>query len=128
MSDYTIIAVADAPNVLRNYPGEIRFLKDSLGTEQTALTYRRMPAETGSKGSYGHRHKEQEEVVYVIKGTLQGKFDDEIKEIAEGMAVRVAPRTVRGFWNEGPEDVELLIISSRIDEEDWEKVEDFWPE
>lgn len=128
MDDYTIIDVSDAPDVLGDYPGEMRFLKDALGTEQVALTFRRMPAKTGSKGGYGHRHKQQEEVVYVMKGTLQGKFGDEIKELGPDTAVRIAPATVRGFWNEGPDDVELLILSNRIPEGDAEKVEDFWPE
>lgn len=128
MSGYTISKVSDAPDILGDYPGEMRFLKNALGTEQIAVTYRRMPAQTGSKGSYGHRHKAQEEVVYVTKGTLQGKFGDEIKELGPDTAVRIAPQTVRGFWNEGPDDVELLIISNRIAKDDWEKVEDFWPE
>ena len=128
MKGYTLITVSDAPDVLGDYPGEMRFLKDALGTEQVAVTYRRIPAKTGSKGSYGHRHKNQEEIVFIIKGTIQGKFDNEIEELGPGAAIRIAPKTVRGFWNEGPEDVELLIISNRIAKDDWEKVEDFWPE
>lgn len=126
--DYTIIKVTDAPDVLGDYPGEMRFLKDTLGTEQVALTFRRMPAGTGSKGSYGHRHRTQEEVVYIAKGTLQGKFGKEIKELGPGTVVRIAPHTIRGFWNEGPEDVELFILSNRIPKDDSQKVDDFWPE
>ena len=40
----------------------------AIGAEQVALTYRRMPQHTGSKGSYGHRHKTQEELYFVDRG------------------------------------------------------------
>ena len=62
MSDYTVLALTDAPDVLGDYPGEMRFLTRPLGAEQTALTWRRMPPDSGSRGSYGHRHKSQEEL------------------------------------------------------------------
>ena len=47
----------DVPDVLGDYPGEMRMLTTDLGTEQVAFTYRRMPQHTGGKGSYGHCHK-----------------------------------------------------------------------
>ena len=84
---------------------------------------------TGSKGSYGHRHKEQEEIYFVVSGKLQFKLGDEIVEAGRGTAVRVSPEVVRGVWNDEPEDAELVIVSRKIDDPraDGEIVDDFWP-
>lgn len=130
MSAYTITPVAEADDVLGDdYPGEMRFLAGALGTEQVAFTYRRMPPGTGSKGSYGHRHRTQEEIYFVIDGTLQFKLDDEVIDVGPLTAVRIAPSTVRGVWNEGPEEARLVICSTRVDDlrAEGEIVEDFWP-
>lgn len=130
MSGYTIIAAQDVNDVLGDYPGEMRMLADALGTEQVAFTYRRMPAKTGGKGSYGHAHRTQEEVYFVISGTLQFKLGDEVIDVGPLTAVRVAPATVRSVWNEGPQDVELVICSVRLADQSDEHVlhEGFWPE
>ncbi len=130
MSDYTIIAAEDVDDVLGDYPGEMRMFTEAIGAQQVAFTFRRMPAETGGKGSYGHSHKTQEEVYFVISGTLQFKLGDEIVDVVPQTAVRVAPETVRSVWNEGPDDAELVICSLRLTgtEGDHELHEGFWPE
>ena len=89
-----------------------------------------MPAKTGGKGGYGHRHKTQEEIYFVVDGTLQFKLEDEIIDAGPGTAVRVAPEVVRSVWNEGPEDARLVIVSTKIDDlrDDGEMIEGFWPE
>jgi mannose-6-phosphate isomerase-like protein (cupin superfamily) len=130
MSDYTVRHADDVPDVLGDYPGEMRFFAEPLGCEQVAFTYRRMPAQTGGKGSYGHRHKTQEEIYFVVSGQLQFKLEDEIVEAGPGTAVRVAPHIVRSAWNEGPDDAEIVICSTRIDDVvgDADLVPDFWPD
>ena len=130
MSNYSIRKLEEVPDFLGDYPGEMRFFTGELGNEQVALTHRRMPAKTGGKGSYGHRHKTQEEVYFVIDGTLQFKLEDEVIDVGPGTAVRVAPEVVRSVWNEGPEDANLIIISPRIESvrDDAEMIADFWPE
>ncbi|TML19152.1 MAG: cupin domain-containing protein [Actinobacteria bacterium] len=95
MSDYTIKHIAEVQDVLGDYPGEMRMMTGDLGSEQVAFTYRRMPRHTGGKGSYGHRHKEQEEVYFVASGKLQFKLGDDVVELEKGNAVRVAPETWR---------------------------------
>jgi len=129
MSGYTVTHVTEADDVLGEYPGEMRFLAGELGTEQVAFTYRRMAPQTGSKGSYGHRHRTQEEIYFVIDGTLQFKLDDEVLDVGPLTAVRIAPPTVRGVWNEGPEDAHLVICSTKVDDlrSEGEIVEGFWP-
>jgi hypothetical protein len=41
----------------------------------------------------------------------------------------VAPAVVRSVWNDGPDDVELVIVSTKIGDPraDVEIVEGFWP-
>ncbi|HXY17201.1 MAG TPA: cupin domain-containing protein [Gaiellaceae bacterium] len=130
MGSWTVKALAEIPDVLGDYPGEMRMLTTHVGAEQVALTYRRMPANTGGKGSYGHGHKTQEELYLVLSGTLQFKLDDEVLDVPAQSAVRVPPDVVRSVWNEGPDDAELVIASVRVDDPEGDAfyVEDFWPE
>jgi mannose-6-phosphate isomerase-like protein (cupin superfamily) len=128
---FTQIAFTDAADVMGDrYPGEMRFLTGALETDQVAVTYRRMPAGTGGKGSYGHRHHTQEEVYLVTAGRLQFKLGDELRDVDAGSAVRVAPDVVRSVWNDGPDDGELLIVSTWIEDlrSDVDTVPDFWQE
>src|SRR4051794_19566175 len=94
----------------------MRIFTEHLDAEQVALTHRVMPPGTGGKGGYGHRHKLQEEIYFVVSGTLQFKLGDEIVDVEGGGAVRVAPDVVRSVWNDGPGDAELLIVSMRLDD------------
>jgi mannose-6-phosphate isomerase-like protein (cupin superfamily) len=129
VAGWTILPVSEGFDPTGDYPGEMRFLSHALGSEQVALTYRRMTPRTGGKGSYGHRHHRQEEIYFVISGTLEFKLEDEVVEVGPLTAVRVAPEVVRSIWNEGPEDVELVICSTRSEDPraEAELVEDFWP-
>jgi len=131
MAGYTIKALDEIPDVLGDYPGEMRMSAVSdLGCEQVGFTWRRMPPLTGGKGSYGHRHKTQEEVYFVASGTLQFKLEDELIDVPAGTVVRVAPEVARSVWNEGPGDAVVIVVSTRSDDprEDTESVEDFWPD
>jgi len=130
VNEYQIVKLEEVDDWLGDYPGEMRGITYPIGAQQVALTYRRMPQHTGSKGSYGHRHNELEELYFVISGKLQFKFGDEVVELAKHEAVRVPPQTVRGVWNEEPDDAELIIVSRRIEDPvgDASQVEGFWPE
>ena len=130
MSEYQVVALEDVENWLGDYPGEMRGITYAIGAEQVAITYRRMPQHTGSKGSYGHRHKTQEEIYFVISGKLQFKLGEEVIELGKHHAIRVPPQTWRGVWNDEPEDAELIIVSPRVADPsaDGEHTgDDFWP-
>ena len=130
MTNYTLKPLEEIPDVLGEYPGEMRMGSLGLDCEQVAFTWRRMPAQTGGKGSYGHRHKTQEEVYFVAAGTLLFKLEDEVMEVPAGTVVRVGPEVARSVWNEGPEDAVLIMVSKKLDDPsaDVETVEDFWVE
>jgi quercetin dioxygenase-like cupin family protein len=131
MSNYTVVSVENIENAFeaRGWPGAMRFLTKDLGNEQVAITHRTMPQHAGGKGGYGHKHKTQEEIVYVIRGELEIKLDDKIEIVKAGQAIRIAPEVVRSLWNEKPEEAEILIISTKAInvDDDTEIVKDFWP-
>ena len=131
MPGYTIRSLEEIPDVLGDYPGEMRMCAaGDVGMEQVGFTWRRLPPGTGGKGSYGHRHRTQEEVYFVASGTLQFKIEDEVIDVPENTVVRVSPEVVRSVWNEGPDDAVVIIVSTRSEDprEDVELQENFWPE
>jgi mannose-6-phosphate isomerase-like protein (cupin superfamily) len=130
VAGYSIKRLEEVPDVLGDYPGEMRMCAGHIGAEQVAFTWRRMPAQTGGKGSYGHRHRTQEEIYFVASGSLQFKLGDEVLEVGPSTVVRIAPDVVRSVWNEGPDDAVLVIASTRLEEvsEDVELIDDFWPD
>ena len=131
MSGYTIKRLEEVGDVLGDYPGEMRMMSGPLETEQVAITHRRMPQHTGGKGSYGHYHRTQEELYFVVSGRLQFKLGDEVVEVVGPACVRVAPSTPRSIWNDEPEDGHVIIVSTRRPDgspDDAVIVEDFWPE
>ncbi len=132
MGDYKVVKREDATDWMGEYPGlgEMRSFTDALDAEQVAFTWRLMPPGTGGKGSYGHRHKDQEEIYFVTRGTVQFKLGDDVVEIGPHSAVRVGTDEFRAVHNDGPEDAELIICSIRAkgDEAEGDKLDDFWPE
>jgi mannose-6-phosphate isomerase-like protein (cupin superfamily) len=128
---YSVCRLDETPDIFGGqYPGEMKMLAGPLATEQVAFTYRRMPQHSGGKGSYGHRHKTQEEIYFVASGQLLFKLEDEVLEVPAGSVVRIAPHVVRSVWNDGPEDAVLIMCSIKSDDPagDHETVPDFWPE
>jgi mannose-6-phosphate isomerase-like protein (cupin superfamily) len=128
MSDYSIVSADEVEDAYagEDVPGEFRALTEALGTEQVAVTLIRVPPHSDFEQGTGHRHEEQEEVYLVTRGTLTMRFGDEVREVAAGSAVRVAPSTVRSHRNLGEEPVELWAVSRRIEDSDSTKVDDFW--
>jgi mannose-6-phosphate isomerase-like protein (cupin superfamily) len=133
MADYRVASREDAIDFMEAYPGfgEMRSFTDALGAEEVAFTWRLMPPDTGGKGSYGHRHKDQEEIYFVVRGTVQFKLGDDVVELGPRSAVRVSTDVFRSVHNDGPDEAELIICSKKAqaDEADGEQTDtDFWPE
>jgi mannose-6-phosphate isomerase-like protein (cupin superfamily) len=129
MADWTLKRLEEIPDILGDYPGEMRMGARELGSEQVAFTYRRMPPDTGGKGGYGHRHETQEEIYFVASGTLTFKLEDDILEASAGTVINVPCHVLRSVHNESDADAELVIVSRRgpDGEGDAETVEGFWP-
>ena len=88
---------------------EFRLATKPLELEQSGLGYQRIPP--GYRFPYGHTHRRQEETYVVIAGGGRMKLDDEVVELREGDAVRVAPGTWRGY-EAGPDGLELYVIGA----------------
>jgi uncharacterized cupin superfamily protein len=86
---------------------ESRFARAALETDQLGLSYQRLAP--NFRGPFGHRHKEQEELYVILGGSGRIKLDDEVREVKQWDAVRVAPQTARGF-QAGPDGLELLAF------------------
>jgi mannose-6-phosphate isomerase-like protein (cupin superfamily) len=130
MADYVIKRLEEAPDALGDYPGEMRMMTYELDAEKVAFTWRRMPPKTGGKGSYGHRHRDAEEIYFVSEGKLLFKLEDEVIEADAGTTIRVPPHVIRSVWNDEAEDAVLIIVSNRVADPrtDAETVPDFWPD
>lgn len=103
----------DVEDVGPNFDGspelEFRLATKALELEQSGLSHQRIPP--GYRFPYGHTHERQEELYVVVRGGGRMKLDDEIIELSEWDAVRVAPGTWRGY-EAGPEGLELLVIGA----------------
>jgi mannose-6-phosphate isomerase-like protein (cupin superfamily) len=128
-SAYSSAGREEALDFMAGYPGygEQRWYSDALGTEQVSFSWRRMPPDTGGRGSYGHRHPGQEEVYFVISGTVTFKVGDDVFEAGPQTAVRMSGEEYYSVHNDTEAEAELLIFSTRLTERRLERREDFWP-
>lgn len=136
MADYTIVPVSDVPDMAVEVgmdPDhfEIRFMRESLGLKNFAVTYERFGggwrAPEGHAHRRGHRHTVQEEVYFLISGPAQAKFDDEVVDIEPWTAVRVPPETARSFRAAGEEDAVFVSIAApQAGLDDVEFLPDYW--
>jgi len=128
MDDFSIVEADQAEDHYAgtDVPGEFRRLTGDLGCAQVAVTLIRVPPHSDFEQGTGHFHEETEEVYVVTRGTLTMRLGDEIHEVGENTAVRVAPRTPRSHRNLGDEPVEMWAISRKSDSGDATKIDDFW--
>ena len=126
---YSIAGRKDALDFMAQYPayGEQRWYSDALGTEQVSFSWRRMLPGTGGRGSYGHCHPGQEEVYFVIAGTVTFKVGADVFEAGPQTAVRMTGEEAYSLHNDTDAEAQLLIFSTRLADAPFEKVEDFWP-
>ncbi len=130
MSGYSIATRSDALDFMAQYPGfgEMRWYSDALGTEQVSFSWRLMPPDTGGRGSYGHRHPGQEEIYFVVSGTLTFKVGDDVFEAGPQTAVRMSGDAFYSVHNDSDSDAELMIFSTRLADPRSEQQDDFWPQ
>ena len=88
---------------------ESRFARGALETEALGLSYQRLAPNT--RGPFGHRHGQQEEIYVILGGGGRARLDDEVVNLRPLDALRVAPAVTRGFES-GPEGLELLAFGS----------------
>jgi uncharacterized cupin superfamily protein len=126
---YAVAGREQALDFMADWPGygEQRWYSDALATEQVSFSWRRMPPGSGGRGSYGHRHPGQEEVFFVIAGTVTFKVGDDVFEAGPQTAVRVTGEAFYSVHNDTNAEAELLVLSTRLAEPRIEKQDGFWP-
>jgi len=102
-----------------------RFARGELDLEQSAMSVQTYGP--NFRQPFAHKHAAQEEVYVVIKGSGRLKVDDELLEVTELDAVRLAPEAVRAL-EAGPNGIEILCFSPSEGQNDAEIVRDpdFW--
>lgn len=130
MPGHVVATREQAVDFMADYPGfgEMRWYSDAVAAEQVSFSWRLMPPGTGGRGSYGHRHPGQEEVYFVLSGTLTFKVGDEVFEAGPKTAVRMTGEGFYSVHNDSDADAELLILSTRDPDAATEKQEGFWPD
>ena len=126
---YTVARREDALDFMADYPdyGEQRCYTTALAAEQVSFSWRRMLPGTGGRGSYGHRHPGQEEVYFVIAGTVTFKVDDDVFKAGPQMAVRIGGDAFRSIHNDTDREAQVLIFSPRLADPPTETRDGFWP-
>lgn len=102
--------------------GEAHFANRDLAVQRTGLSHHRL--RPSRRQSFGHRHRDAEEVYVVLAGSGRVKLDDEIVELARLDAIRVAPPVARCF-EAGDDGLELLALGARH-EGDGEILPNWW--
>lgn len=101
---------------------EARFASDDLDAVETGVSHHRLKA--GRRQAFGHRHDQAEEVYVVLTGSGRVKLDNEIVDVGQLDALRVAPGVIRQF-EAGPDGLELLAFGARH-EGDGEVIQGWW--
>jgi mannose-6-phosphate isomerase-like protein (cupin superfamily) len=86
---------------------QARFPREELDAEATGLAY--IVVREGQRQPFAHRHGEAEEIYVVLSGSGRVKLDDEVIEVGEMDAIRIAPPVARAF-EAGSEPLELLVF------------------
>lgn len=88
-------------------------LKGRLGLSK--MRTRMWYFEPGEASSY-HRHGEQEELYYLVDGPGQIRVghgdDEEVVDVEDGTAVKVAPETPRQLLNETDSTTQWLVVAA----------------
>src|SRR4051794_15099553 len=74
---------------------DARFGREALELENSGVSRIRIDPRT--RIPFGHTHETQEEVYIVLRGSARLKLDDEILELKQWDAVRIAPGVMRNL-------------------------------
>jgi mannose-6-phosphate isomerase-like protein (cupin superfamily) len=102
--------------------GQARFANDDLEAERTGISHQRL--NPGKRQPFGHKHDQAEEIYVVLSGTGRMKLDEDIIELGELDAIRVAPGVTRAF-EAGPQGLEVLAVGARH-QGDGELIPNWW--
>jgi mannose-6-phosphate isomerase-like protein (cupin superfamily) len=127
MSDYTKLNIEEVEDSAPKFglsPGiEARFGKRQLGS--TVVGVSRETLAPNFRAPFGHMHRDQEEVYFVLRGSGRIKIEDEILDLREGDLVRLGPKTWR-CTEAGPDGLEYLAVGAPVADENDAEIEQGW--
>jgi mannose-6-phosphate isomerase-like protein (cupin superfamily) len=128
MAGYTLRNLKDVEDMAPKFGMpeglEARFARGDLDAEQSGLSYQRLGP--GVRMPFGHRHKQEEEVYVVVGGSGRIKLDDEIVDLKQWDAVRIAPGTIRCLEG-GTNGLEVVLFGARgLGADDVEMTPGWW--
>jgi mannose-6-phosphate isomerase-like protein (cupin superfamily) len=85
------------------------FARRDLETTKLGLSLQRLKPD--QRMPFGHRHEQQEEVYVVVGGSGRLKVGEDIIEVAQWDAVRVAPEVMRAL-EAGPEGLDVVAVGA----------------
>lgn len=111
---YTIKNLRDVQDVAPKFGfaevQEARFPREDLESETVGLAFHRV--KPGSRQAFAHRHEHAEEIYVILSGGGRMKLDDDVVDVSEMDAIRVAPHVARAF-EAGGEGLEILAFGPR---------------
>jgi mannose-6-phosphate isomerase-like protein (cupin superfamily) len=124
--NYTVVNFdSDVENLAPQFGIEgldARFARETLELQNSGVS--RMRVEGNVRTPFGHKHAEQEEVYVVTKGSARVKLDDEIVELKQWDAIRIAPDVMRCVES-GPDGLEMVLVGAP-NPRDVEMVPNWW--
>jgi hypothetical protein len=113
MPDYTIKNLKEiddaAPGFGLSPNLEARFGRKPLGCEKGGIGYEKLAP--NFRVPFGHTHADQEEVYVLVSGGGRLKIEDEIVDVKQWDAIRVAPGVTRNF-EAGPDGLEIIAFGA----------------
>ena len=129
MAGYTKVNLRDdvddqGPNFGFEGKMEARMARVPLELEQSGVSL--LGLAPNFRIPFAHRHKTQEEVYVLIRGSVRVKLEDEVVDLKPYDALRVHKDTMRGF-EAGPEGAEMLAVGApHTGPGDADMVNDWW--
>ena len=113
MADYTKVNLREDVKDMAPEHGmegiESRFARTNLELSNSGLSYFRL--DPGYRAPFGHTHSEQEEIYVILSGSGRVAVGDEIVEVGQWDAVRIAPGELHGM-EAGSDGAEILAFGA----------------
>jgi quercetin dioxygenase-like cupin family protein len=85
------------------------FVREDLEAKQFGLSLQRLKPD--QRMPFGHTHDQQEEVYVIVGGGGRLKLDDEVLEVGQWDAIRIAPNVMRAV-EAGPDGLDLVAFGA----------------
>jgi quercetin dioxygenase-like cupin family protein len=85
------------------------FAREDLDATQFGISLQRL--KPNQRMPFGHTHNQQEEVYVIAGGSGRLKLDDEVLEVGQWDAIRIAPDVMRAI-EAGPDGLDLVAFGA----------------